>query len=183
MIEISINDTIERMAEHFEQVGEQMPAAISRALNRAGDMATTAIGRTLAHETGIAVGAAREAMSQKRSTPGDLEYVITIEGDFLPLSEFSPHETKKGISARPWGERRVFPSTFFIPGASGHVFARAGRERFPIRELWGPSLAREVERGQTEQVARDTVAEAFPRRLLHEVQRLLGKTGGGDGGE
>jgi hypothetical protein len=40
-----------------------------------------------------------------------------------------------------------------------------------------------VERGQTEQVARDTVAEAFPRRLLHEVQRLLGKTGGGDGGE
>ena len=49
-----------------------------------------------------------------------------------------------------------------------------GRERLPIRELWGPSLAREFERGQGEQVVRDTVAEVFPERLHHEVfERLL----------
>jgi hypothetical protein len=122
----------------------------------------------------------RDAIEQQKSTPDDLEYIITISGEFQPLSEFDPHQTSGGISARPWGERRVFPGTFEIPTAGERVFVRAGRERLPIRELWGPSLAREFKRGQSLQVARDRVQEVFPRRLAHEVQRLLGKSVGGD---
>jgi hypothetical protein len=165
---------IDSHIDRFRFVGEQMPAAISRALNRTGDMATTAVGRELAQETGMHVHDVRDSIEQEKSTPDTLEYTIVISGEFQPLSEFDPHQTSGGISARPWGERRVFPGTFEIPAAGERVFVRAGRERLPLKQLWGPSLAREFERGEGEQVVRDVVAEVFPERLHHEVfERLL----------
>jgi hypothetical protein len=117
----------------------------------------------------------RESITQDKSTPDSLEYVITISGEYLPLGEFDPHETPKGISARPWATRRTFGGSFEIPATGeGHVFVRMGRERLPIRELWGPSLAVEFQRGKCPQVVNDVVAEVFPERLHHEVfERLL----------
>jgi hypothetical protein len=182
MFDITLDTSeLDAHIEQFRWVAQELPAAVSRALNRAGDAATTAIGRELAAETGAHVHDVRDGMEQYPSSPDDLIYTISVSGEFMPLSEFDPHQTQRGISARPWGERRLFPSTFEIPAAPDHVFARVGAERLPIRELWGPSLAREAERGVVEQVARDTVQEVFPRRLAHEVSRLLGnKSGGGD---
>jgi hypothetical protein len=184
MIDIKVDVTgLEELAAKFAAAAKSMPAAISHALNRTGDQVTTAIGRTLADETGMHVHDVRDAMTQDKSTAGNLEYVITISGAYQPLSEFDPHETAKGFSARPWGQRRVFPHTFGIPNAPDHVFVRAGRARFPIHELWGPSLGVEAGRGETEAVARDKAAEVFPVRMAHEVARILPGSGdGGDGG-
>jgi hypothetical protein len=112
-----------------------------------------------------------------------MTYTIVISGEFMPLGEFDPHETRKGISARPWATRRVFGGSFEIPATGEeHVFVRAGRARLPIRELWGPSLGVEFERGDSLQVMRDKVQEVFPQRLEHELQRLLSKSGGGGEG-
>jgi hypothetical protein len=184
MFDISIDDS--ELNDHIQQylsVAAQLPDAVSMALNSAGDAATTVIARELAAETGAHVHDIRESITQDKSTPDSLEYVITISGEYLPLGEFDPSVTSKGISARPWGTRRVFGGSFEIPATGeGHVFVRMGRERLPIRELWGPSPAREFERGDALQMAKDRVAEVFPLRLAHELQRLLGKSGGSDGG-
>ena len=170
---------IEQLVGQIERP-EQMPAAISRALNRAGDQATTAIGRELVHETGAHVGDRWDAMEQNRSTPSDLECVITISGGLQPLSEFSPPETSKGISAGPGLTAGCFRAR--SKSRSEGVFTRVC-PFLPIRQLWGPSLGREAQRGATFAVAKDAAAVAVPRRPAHEVRRLLSKSGGGNGGE
>ncbi len=164
--------------DEIDRIADELPGAVSRALNRTGDMATTKVGRVLADETGAHVHDVRDAIEQFPSTPDDLTYTISISGEWMPLSEFDPHQTRKGISARPWGERRLFPGTFQIPSGGEHVFAREGRERLPIRELWGPNLAIEASRGEVEQVVRDVVAEVMPERLAHELDRVLKRRSG-----
>jgi hypothetical protein len=108
-------------------------------------------------------------------------YEIVVSGRAMPLSEFHPSQTRAGISARPWAHRRTFPGTFFLSTAGEHVFARVGPERLPLHELWGPIPARELGRGRTLDVIRETAFDAFHRRFAHEFERLSGK--GGSGGE
>lgn len=166
---------LQAWADAIDRFAEELPAAASRALNRAGDQATTRVGRVLADETGAGVRDVRDSIEQVPSTPDDLVYTISVSGEWMPLSEFDPHETRKGISARLWGERRAFPNTFEF---NDEVFHRTGKERLPIEKLWGPNLAVEAARGATEQVIRDTVAEVLPERLQHEIGRLWKKGGG-----
>src|SRR5260370_27279411 len=112
---IKIDFDLSPWIDMLEKARSQMPVAISRALNRTGDMVATAVGRELASETGMGVRDVRDHMEQDRSTPGDLSYTITIHGGYTSLAEFDPHQTREGISARPWAHRRVFPGTFFGP--------------------------------------------------------------------
>jgi hypothetical protein len=169
MINIKVDTSgLTAMADELQHL--DLKPAISRALNRAGDMATTQVGRTLAAETGTGVRQVRESISVSRATPADLTYEIAVSGRHIPLSEFAPRETRKGVSARPWGVRRTFGGAFII---GEDVVARQVRERLPLRRLYGPSLPVEAERGQSFKVALELAQEVFERRLQHEVGRAL----------
>lgn len=100
MIGINIKFDLSPWIDTFEKARSQMPVAVSRALNRTGDMVATAVGRELASETGMHVHDVRDNMEQDRSTPGDLTYTITIHGGYTSLAEFDPRQTREGISAR-----------------------------------------------------------------------------------
>ena len=80
-------------------------------------------------------------------------------------------ETRTGISARPWAHRRTFPGTFF--GPNEQVFRRVFKARLPIKKLFGPNLALELCRGNSEAVVRAKVREVMPKRLAHEIARVL----------
>jgi hypothetical protein len=159
---------LDRKLSAFE--AEALAGAVSRALNRAGDSATTQLGRELSAQTGMGVRAVRENVTTKPSRPDELSYTITVEGGPQPLSEFAPRQTRRGVSAAPWRKRRTFPGTFVRPAG---VFKRVGKARLPIKMLWGPSLAREVTRGEAKEVATAAAMEVFGRRLAHEIGRLL----------
>ena len=170
----------DKLIRNLEEMPERIQQAGARALNRAGDQATTQIGRELAEATGAGVRTVREHISVRRATPSDeMEYVISIAGEAMPLGEFGPRETQKGISAKPWGQRRVFPGSFHIPAGGERVFARSSDERLPIRQLWGPSPAKEFEKMNMIDKIRAMVGDAFERRLVHEIGRI----GKGDGGD
>jgi hypothetical protein len=178
MIEIKFD--LSSWIDLLEKVRAEAPAAISRALNRSGDMVATVVVRTLADETGLAVQEVRDELDTSHSTPADLEYTITIPGRYLTLAHFDPHELKRGgVSARPWAHRRTFPHAFMVRDVP---FIREGAQRFPIRPLFGPSLAVEVERGNTVEAARAKFMEVMPRRLAYELARVL-PTKGGEGGD
>jgi hypothetical protein len=53
-IDLDLSD-LERWSADLIEVAEEIPAAISRSVNRTGDMVRTAIGRELAAETGLLV--------------------------------------------------------------------------------------------------------------------------------
>ncbi len=80
-----------------------------------------------------------------------------------------PEANEEGV--RPWA-RRIFGGTFFIPEAGEHACAREGRERLPIRELWGPSLSVELKRGRVLEVAKTTEQQAFAPRSRPKPGRM-----------
>ena len=83
----------------------------------------------------------------------------------LSLKEFSPRQTKAGVSAAPWGKRRVFPHSFI--GKNGHVFVRGkvdGKRvgRLPIYKLFGPNIPKEMVKDEAE------------KTFYRETEKLLG---------
>ena len=58
-----------------------------------------------------------------------------MSGAHIPLAEFHARQTRRGVSAAPWGQRRVFPHTFIVEQLGGPVFKREGNARLPIRKL------------------------------------------------
>lgn len=165
--------------DSIDRFAAELPGAAARALNRSADQATTAMGRQLADETGLGVRDVHDTFEIEHGDMSDFSYHLRIPGRQTRLSEFAPRETRKGISARPWGQRRVFPGTFEIPGRDD-VFHRTTRARYRIEPLFGPNLAVEAMRGDTLQVGADTFCEAFARRMQHEIGRLWSKKGGGE---
>lgn len=162
----------EGIADELNRLADQIPGACSRACNRAGDMTVTSMGRTLADETGLGVREVREHIDVERSTRESFEYLITLGRYQTTAGMFDPRETKLGVSARPWGTRRVFPGTFMV---RDEVFHRIGKARYPIEPIFGPDLAKQAAEGETIPTAVDVGEEALRDRLVHELQRIVPK--------
>lgn len=161
------------IATAFEEAGRKAPQAIARTLNWVGDVARTQVTRTLAAETGVSYGTVRKQLRVKRARATDLNYDIGVSGAHIPLAEFKARQAKLGVSAAPWGQRRVFAHTFIVPKLGGQVFVREGKGRFPIRKLWGPSLPVELLRGKAPEAFQRVAEQALPARMQHELDRLF----------
>lgn len=111
--------------------------AFSRAINRTGRTASNKAGRALAKQAGLPATTGKEAYREnvERASAARLAYTITGTGGEISLRHFKPRETRKGVSAAPWGNRTVFPGTFMkagwwpkrkdMPHWKGQVFSRA----------------------------------------------------------
>ena len=96
----------------------RLPKVLPRIINQAGERARTATGRQLAAQTGLPVRTARKALTLnvKRAHAGNLRYEIGVKGGDVRLEFFAPRETRRGVSAKPWGRRSVFNATFMRGG-------------------------------------------------------------------
>ena len=170
--------------------GKNIPAAIARALNRAQDGAKTQMVRTLTVQTGLKRKTIVAALrSSKKASAGSLFAVLGSTGGDVRLKFFGPKETQAGVSAAPWGQRRVFAKTFIHGGRfpnrrggpfnqNGHVYIRRGRGRFPLKVARsGLFIPKEMVTGRTEEAFMAAVASILPKRLEHELGRAI--VGGG----
>jgi hypothetical protein len=174
MISLRI-DTVDLVRrELVYQAGpKRIQQVISRVLNHVGGTARTKVKSTLAKQMGLPAGTVDARLITKRAYPGNQSFEITASGRPIPLADFDARQTRRGVSARPWGQRRVFPGTFIVEKLGGQVFRRASRERLPIVKLWGPSMPRELLRDQVPKVFFDEVRAKVPVRLKHELRRIL----------
>lgn len=165
--------------------GKEIRRIGARALNRAGSQGRTHAGRALAKQTGLKVGVIKRAMRPMRASAATLEYKIKAAGGDVALKYFAARETRKGVSAQPFGQRRVFASTFIkggkFPsrvaiGRGGHVFARRGSRRLEIdKQKSGVIIPEQMIRDESAKAWQSTVGKVLPRRVLHEMRRVTGK--------
>jgi hypothetical protein len=173
MLAITIDArSIVPVADAYAQAGIAAPIAIARALNWTGNKARTQVARTMARDTGVGYHVIRNALSTTPASPAKLTYEIGVSGAHIPLAEFHARQARRGVSAAPWGQRRVFPHTFIVEQLGGQVFKREGRARLPIRKLWGP-LPIELVRGASPAAFEKSAAADLPQRLAHELGRLF----------
>ncbi|WP_338606873.1 phage tail protein [Pelagibacterium nitratireducens] len=168
-------------------VGSQFEFANAsrRAVNRTGDMARTRVVRALAGQTGLQQKLLRKAVKPTRANYDRIAYVMRAKGGDISLKYFKPRETRKGVSAAPFGKREVFASSFMrggrfphrvaVPRFHGHVFERDGRERTPITKLKsGVIIPAEMVQGETAKAFESAVRQILPVRFAHEINRLTG---------
>ena len=165
---------------------KKMRAVANRAVNRAGDAARTQVRRELPKQTGLQRKLIVKAVRVTRSTPATLSYRMDARGGDIALKYFGARETRRGVSAAPFGERKVFPGTFIMGGRfpnrvgigmGGHVFERIGTGRFPIeKQKSGVIIPAEMVKGETRDAFERTVSTVLPQRIEHEINRA---TGGG----
>lgn len=175
----------------------QANKVFARALNHEGDKKRTQVVRELVKATGLKYRDIREALVTVRARAGSLEYKLVFKGSELNLSKFGVSKdvlTRKviprvGVSAAPWGVRRTFPGTFVIKKFGGKVFKRTGAAsrptqhklmdyghrgvgRLPIRQVYGPNLAREVMKGKP-LAAWDDNMDSVINRVGHEIEQVM----------
>jgi len=195
-VEVSVDvSQIVNAALQLDTVGRRVRKAILAAMNRAGDQGFTVVKRTLAAQTGIKQSDLVDGVSGIRkviATPSRFEYDVVAKSSTTPLSYFHPTQSAPGVTAAPWGQRRMFSGTFLATMASGHVgvwaheagpakyvrrisptSGRAYYSQANIRQLWGPSIAKELVKEPTPIAFKDKVGEVFTPRLTHELERML----------
>lgn len=192
-MELHLDPKDERLAR-FENMlasmGEGAAGKVfARALNHEGDKRRTQVQRSLAKAAGVKYRDVAKAIKTIRAKSGSLEYRLIVSGAETNLAAFGARQTKLGVSAAPWGVRRVFKSTFIIRKYGGKVYKRTGEAsrptqrklmdygqrnlgRLPIRQVYGPNLAREVVKGKPIDVWQDDT-QAIIDRVGHEIEREM----------
>jgi hypothetical protein len=170
-ITVTLGDNVlAQFADKLEALGQQEARrAMSSALNHEGKKGFTQVKRVLVKQTGIKYGSINEAVKDKDSTAGSLTYTIIATGDETSLTLFNAVQRKKGVSATPWANRRIFKHTFL---AGGRVYVRETAKRKPISMLFGPNIAREVVKDESAaafKLGSSRIADA----VAHEIARRL----------
>lgn len=169
--------------------------AVVRALNRAIGSAQTVEKRAIADDTGLKQADVVKALTLKKANAGYLTASLSADLKRIPLYAFKargpfPSRGKgRGVSYSLPGGRGSIPNAFIAtvdsPSGGEHtgVFARAGKDRLPIRERFGPSVGHVFIKYRPEATAR--AQEIFVSNFEHEMSGAWGGTPvpAGDGTE
>lgn len=159
-------------------LGRKFPAAARRALKRTGTTARAQVARDIRADTGLKVGAIKEAI--RISQVGADAIQLEARGGRIPLIQFNargPEPSKGrggGVKYRIGKKTGRVPSGFIATMGSGHrgVFKRLTTKRLPITELYGPSIMHVFRRLVPSVVPK--AREALFKNLRHEFARALG---------
>ena len=154
------------------QAGLKSIYAVAKAIDEVGNKTKTQVIRSVAKQAGVKYGRAKGVIDSRQAMgAGSGSYSIIARDVTLSLKEFGPRQTKRGVSAAPWGQRWVFPHTFMGPG--GHVYVRTGRARLPIHKLFGPNRPKEMVKKETEatfyRVSDQLLGQAIEKWLVKQI--------------
>lgn len=183
MISINVDlSGIARLGNLLRAAGKDAPLAMVRAINHTGDKARTAMRRVLVKQTGLKAGTINRAVKSTRAFGGGA-YVIRSQGGNVRLMFFKARETRKGVTAAPWGQRRLYAGTFQKGGRfpnrvglnmGGAVLQRVGKGRTPVKTVKsGLFIPEEMVTGESEAAFYRVVETELPARLAHELFRVL----------
>lgn len=149
--------------------------AIVRSMNRALTSGRTLMVQRIAADTGLRSSDIKKAMAFSEASAQNLEARMALGLKRIPLIQFNargpePSRGKgRGVSYRLKGGSGRIPTAFIATMRSGHrgVFARVGKARLPVRELFGPSLGHVFAKYRPEGIAR--VKEAFAKNFASEM--------------
>ncbi len=168
------------VADEFEGYPRRSRRAVVRALNRGGSAADTFMARAIARDMGIKVATVKAAMRRQQASEAAPEFTLAARFKRIPLMDFAargpvPSRGRgRGVSYRmgTGNGRNRNAHAFIATMKSGHqgVFARSGRARLPVRELFGPSVGKVFATYRPDAQARGL--EVFESTLYHELERL-----------
>lgn len=180
-----MDDLLTRFGNQLGAIGEgDARKVLARAVNRTAAMAKTRVVRELAKQSSIPVALVRKAVRITKAAHkgnGPIEAVIHSTGRPLSLIHFKPRQFTWGVRAKVKGEFKRYKGDFINagrwnsgnPAFGGHVMYREGKARFPVKRALGPAIPDEMIIGASAMAFAEVVNTALPRRVAHELGRIL----------
>ena len=149
-MEVKVNSNFKKALRDIGNVPKKyVQKTMMTALNKVGAEVFTQAKRELRDATGLKAGVVAKGLKKDKARRGDEEYSIFIKSRYKNVIEFGARQTKKGVSAKVWGKRRVYKHSFIASGQNSGkqlVFARSKRNPKKLKALHGASLPREFQR-------------------------------------
>ncbi len=169
--DFSVKDNIEKVIRDLQAFNSNaVDKAIVRSLNRVIASCKSASVKAIAKETGLQQKVVRPKVDIEKANPYKHEAHAVPTGQPFRLINFKAVQTAKGASANAWGTKRIYPHSFITNVAAGDgntrgVFVRKTRERFPIKQLYGPGVKQTFKQPHILKVLENVAAERFPKEF------------------
>ncbi|MBN1664839.1 MAG: phage tail protein [Deltaproteobacteria bacterium] len=199
-LSVQVNRTqlneVKRMFKDMKGVPEKV---ISRAINGTLSGVKTDTSTEARKVLNAGKKAIDKNISTNKASVSRLTGVVSIKGNIIPLSEFKPTQTQKGVTARVYkGQpRESYTSAFIATLKTGHkgVFWRTykgkpvGRivrrpwplmerkYRFPIEAVYGPRLTTVVKSDSVMKPVMNNAGTRLDKNLKKEINYEMSKMG------
>lgn len=157
------------------------PTANARALNHAGARIRTAQVRSIARSMGIQQKDVRSRVSLTKARKTRQQALVEYSGAAFNLEKFKARQTRKGVTASPWGTRRLFRHAFITTTPQGARIVMIRQKsasgglvpRMPIRSMLGPGVAKSAADPQLEAERINVLRDDYPRELTRQLDLLV----------
>lgn len=175
-------EKLERATKVLAGISGGVYRAVGSALKRAAQRGLTVGMRLVSEEYAIGQNELKQRTRHVSRTVKDgassVEVTFGYRGNVIPLIRFDTAVSGDGrVSARVLreGTRETIDGAFRATvGKHTGIFQREGRERYPIKELFGPSAVQAFyARESTVDKMSDEVVAEFDKRIEHEILRVL----------
>lgn len=178
---------IDRATKLLSGIPDGVYRAVGSAIKRAAQHGLTVGMKIVSEEYAISQGELKSRTKNintiVKDSAGSYEVTFGYRGHVIPLIKF---DTKFGADGRIHtrvlraNAREVLDSAFISRmGSHTSVFEREGPERFPIRELFGPSAVQAFyAHEETTDKMDEEILKTYESRIEHEIMRVLNGWGG-----
>lgn len=147
----------------------------TRVLNKLGSQGKTAISREVRNTYNIKRDRLDAGFYMRRATWENLAVILRYRGRTPGLQHFDSRRTNRGVTVkvRKASGRKAVKGAFMPERIIG-IYKRVGKERFPIKRLYGPDVPGMVNT-VGEDAAQRVIDEKADKILAHEFEYELGK--------
>ncbi|SVC14591.1 uncharacterized protein METZ01_LOCUS267445 [marine metagenome] len=155
--------------------------ALTTSLNKIGAEVFTQAKRELRDATGLKAGVVAKGLKKDKARKGDETYSIFIKSRYKNVIEFGARQTKKGVSAKVWGKRRIYKGAFIGSGKNSGkqlVYKGVRGSRTAVEAVHGASLPREFKRQDMKKIFNKKIKTRFPILFKRALEFHLMKAKG-----
>jgi len=181
-IELDVRLDVREVERMLGGIGRRVvPKATRSTLNKAARSVQAEAVRLIAKDVGVTQKTIREHLLLKRATLRTLYSSIeTKPGQRrISVTRLKPRQTRKGVTYRTQGKRRLIPGAFIatMPQGGRIVVKRKGRQRLPIIKLRTVTITRvfikQAIKRAMHKVADERWSKVWPNEVRYFMRREL----------
>jgi len=182
MIEFS-DSAVKKAETLLGGIKDALPKVQARVINRSMQTARAEAVRAVRAEYAVSADAVRKTIEIKNASFSNPTGTILSTGSPIDLAKFDVSSTRPNPKAKSpvtvrvklGGGRKPIKNAFLARLSNGHVgiFIRADKGRFPIKQLYGPSVPQMLGSENVSKRIEEKAMETMENRLEHEIDRIL----------
>lgn len=164
------------ISDYINAFPERVEKSLVRAVNRSLQGINTDSSNIIRKSYNVKKRDISLSIRKFKATKTKLEGRLDFDNKSIPLYKFSPspkkfsiRKPKLGISVKIRKDKNtLFRSSFF--NKSGVIFVREGKERLPIKKLYGPKIYQMINKDSREEI-RINAERRLLNNFIHEIEK------------